>query len=128
MNYRTSFIICLSLFHMEMGLAETLQTTPEIVHFQNGEHELGGELFKPEGNGPFPVVLYNHGSAPGMLNSEASRLIGPLFVSKGWAFFMPYRRGQGLSSNAGPYIGDMIKAARARGGLHEASETMTTLL
>src|SRR5471030_1270947 len=128
MNYRTSFIICLSLFHMEMGLAETLQTTPEIVHFQSGIHELGGEIFKPAGNGPFPVVLYNHGSAPGMLNSQASNVIGPLFASKGWIFFMPYRRGQGLSADAGAYIGDDIAAARKRGGLKQASATMTTLL
>src|SRR5471030_2801945 len=128
MNYRTSFIICLSLFHMEMGLAETLQTTPEIVHFQSGIHELGGEIFKPAGNGPFPVVLYNHGSAPGMLNSQASNVIGPLFASKGWIFFMPYRRGQGLSSEAGPYILDEIKAAQQRGGMKGASETMVRLL
>jgi len=111
-----------------MGLAETLQTTPEIVHFQSGIHELGGEIFKPAGNGPFPVVLYNHGSAPGMLNSQASNVIGPLFASKGWIFFMPYRRGQGLSSNAGPYIVDEIKAAQQRGGIKDASATMTRLL
>jgi len=113
---------------MEMGIAETLQTAPEIVHFQSGGHELGGEIFKPTGSGPFPVVLYNHGSAPGMLNSQASNIIGPLFASKGWVFFMPYRRGQGLSLNAGPYIIDEIKVAQKRGGIQEASETMTRLL
>lgn len=63
-----------------------------------------------------------------MLNSQASKIIGPLFASKGWIFFMPYRRGQGLSADAGPYILDEIKAARRRGGLQEASATMTRLL
>src|SRR5471030_1197491 len=65
---------------------------------------------------------------PGMLNSQASNIIGPLFASKGWVFFMPYRRGQGLSLNAGPYIIDEIKVAQKRGGIQEASETMTRLL
>ncbi len=84
---------------------------PKIVHFPNGNLTLGGELYLPEGDGPFPVVLYNHGSAPGMKNSMASAAIGPKFVEKGWGFFMPYRRGQGLSEGQGPYIMDEIKAA-----------------
>lgn len=101
---------------------------PEIVRFANASKILGGELFKPAGPGPFPAVLYNHGSAPGMLNSEASRAIGPLFVRAGWVFFMPYRRGQGLSSEAGPYILDEVAAARRRGGKHEASVELARLL
>lgn len=40
----------------------------------------------------------------------------------------PYRRGQGLSSDAGPYIGDEIAAARAHGGDTQAAETMVRLL
>jgi carboxymethylenebutenolidase len=93
---------------------------PEIVHFRSGDKTLGGEIYKPEGPGPFPAVLYNHGSAPGMLNSQASRAIAPRFVQNGWVFFMPYRRGQGLSANAGTYIGEEIASARKRGGLKEA--------
>ena len=104
------------------------EITPTVVQFQSQEHTLGGELFKPVGNGPFPAVLYNHGSAPGMLNSQASSIIGPLFASKDWVFFMPYRRGQGLSAKAGPYIGDEISAARRRGGMNEAAATLTRLL
>ena len=101
---------------------------PEIVHFANVSKLLGGELFKPVGPGPFPAVLYNHGSAPGMLNSQASHAIGPFFVRAGWVFFMPYRRGQGLSSEAGPYILDEVAAARRRGGKHGASVELARLL
>lgn len=85
----------------------------EIKHFKNGQLNLAGELYKPKGKGPFPTILYNHGSAPGMLSSEASKVIAPLFVQKGWAFFMPYRRGQGLSTKAGKYIGDEVDKVRA---------------
>src|SRR5690606_25737850 len=36
---------------------------------------------------------------------------GPRFIENGWAFFMPYRRGQGLSEDQGPYIMDEINRA-----------------
>jgi dipeptidyl aminopeptidase/acylaminoacyl peptidase len=101
---------------------------PEVVHFQNQDVVLAGELFKPKGQGPFPAILYNHGSAPGMLSSQASKSIGPLFAERGWVFFMPYRRGQGLSATAGPYIGDVIAQAQARGGVREGAATMVSLL
>jgi dienelactone hydrolase len=63
-----------------------------------------------------------------MLNSQAAELLGPLYVSRGWVFFMPYRRGQGLSQSAGPYIMDEIAAAERAGGVKAAAETMTRLL
>jgi dipeptidyl aminopeptidase/acylaminoacyl peptidase len=75
---------------------------PEIVAFQNDDLTLRGVLYKPEGSGPFPAVLYNHGSAPGMLNNQAFEALGPLFARRGWVFFAPYRCGQGLSAGAVP--------------------------
>jgi dienelactone hydrolase len=41
---------------------------------------------------------------------------------------MPYRRGQGLSAKAGPYIGDQIKSAETEGGHALAAKTMVQLL
>jgi dienelactone hydrolase len=88
---------------------------PEVVSFQNGNLILHGVLYKPAGSGPFPGLIYNHGSAPGILNSQAFDELGPLFAGRGWVFFAPYRRGQGLSATAGPFIGDEIAEARNRG-------------
>lgn len=122
------FIIFAALLRVGLTHADVVPADPAIVQFQSQERTLGGELFKPAGSGPFPAILYNHGSAPGMLNSQASKIIGPLFAAKGWVFFMPYRRGQGLSAKAGPFIGDEISAARRRGGMSEAASTMTRLL
>jgi carboxymethylenebutenolidase len=99
----------------------------KIIEFSSGNLTLRGELFLPEGKGPFPVLLYNHGSAPKMLNSQASGVIGPMFVIKKWVFFMPYRRGQGLSENQGPYIMDEIRSAR-QVSLENASNAMVNLL
>jgi hypothetical protein len=78
----------------------------ETVTFKSGDKVLHGLFYKPAGVGPFPAVLFNHGSAPGLLNNQAFDLIGPMFTARGWVFFAPYRRGQGLSSDAGPYIED----------------------
>jgi carboxymethylenebutenolidase len=80
----------------------------EVVSFSSEGKTLHGVLFRPEGDGPFPALLYNHGSAPGMLSSQAFDAIGPRFVEHGWLFFAPYRRGQGSSADAGPYIGEAI--------------------
>lgn len=100
----------------------------EQVTFSNGKLILHGVLYKPKGAGPFPALLYNHGSSPGMLNSQASDLLGPLYASHGWVFFMPYRRGQGLSSSQGPYIMDEVEKARKIGGKKAMSATMVRLL
>jgi dienelactone hydrolase len=113
-----------------IGMTTFTEAAPvsEIVTFQSGSLTLHGVLYKPEGAGPFPAVLYNHGSAPGMLNNQAAEVLGPLYVSRGWVFFMPYRRGQGLSASAGPYIMDEVEAARKTGGTVAAAATMTRLL
>jgi carboxymethylenebutenolidase len=108
----------------------TTATPPaaEIVAFPSGTLALRGVLYRPGGAGPFPAVLYNHGSAPGMANSQAFEALGPLFAGRGWVFFAPYRRGQGLSAAAGPYIGDEIEAAKLKGGLAAGSAMMVRLL
>jgi dienelactone hydrolase len=99
-----------------------------VVTFPSGQLTLHGMLFKPEGRGPFPAILYNHGSAVGMLSKEAFDALGPVFAIRGWVFFGPYRRGQGLSEAAGPYIGDEIAAAEKNTGHQAAVETMIRLL
>jgi len=101
---------------------------PRLIRFDAGGVSLGGELYLPEGPGPFPVVLYNHRSAPGAYASEAARAIGPRFAQAGWLFFMPHRHGQGLSADAGPDLGDELAAARRHGGAAEASALLAERL
>jgi dienelactone hydrolase len=100
----------------------------EVVTFPSGQHTLHGVVHRPAGTAPFPALLYNHGSAPGMEPAQAANALGPVFAAHGWLFFMPFRRGQALSADAGPYIMDEIRAARARDGMPAASATMVRLL
>jgi carboxymethylenebutenolidase len=116
---------CLSVLLL---LSPWLLSAAEVVSFPSGNLTLHGALYKPEGTGPFPAVVYNHGSAPGMLSSEAFEALGPVFASRGWVFFGPYRRGQGLSAAAGPFIGDQIAAAEKKGGMRAAAAAMVRLL
>jgi dienelactone hydrolase len=64
-----------------------------------------GFLYVPPGKGPFPAVLWNHGSEalPGW-QPELARF----YNRHGFVFFIPHRRGQGQSP--GPYIVDRVKA------------------
>jgi dienelactone hydrolase len=108
--------------------SEATTVAGEVVTFPAGQHTLHGVLHRPSGTAPFPAVLYNHGSAPGMEPVEAANALGPVFAAHGWLFFMPFRRGQALSADAGPYIMDEIRAARARDGMPAATATMVRLL
>jgi dienelactone hydrolase len=83
--------------------------TAEEVSFPSGELTLKGFLWKPEGNGPFPIVIWNHGSEkkPGSIPS-----LGEFYTSKGYAFFVPHRHGSGRSP--GENHMDLQKAARAQ--------------
>jgi carboxymethylenebutenolidase len=74
------------------------------VTFRAGDGaELHGYLYLPPGKGPFPAVLWNHGSEkwPGWQPGLAA-----FYTANGFAFFIPHRRGQGESSAAGTYIMD----------------------
>lgn len=120
---------CLGLMLLAMVVRRASASgAAEEVSFPSGSKTLHGLIYKPAGSGPFPTVLYNHGSAPGLLNNQAFARIAPVFTAHGWAFFAPYRRGQGLSSDAGTYIGTDIAAAQARGGMTLASRTAVRLL
>ena len=98
----------------------------EIVTFQSGGLKLHGVVYKPNRPGPFPTILWNHGSYDDPM--VAFDELGPTFVAHGWAFFGPFRRGQGLSASAGPYIQDEIDRAGKNGGLRAKAEAMVRLL
>jgi carboxymethylenebutenolidase len=78
----------------------------QLVSFPSGDLTLGGWMWKPAGAGPFPAVLYNHGSEklPG-----AKPEVARVFLQQGYVVFVPHRRGQGRSP--GPYIQDQIQQA-----------------
>lgn len=97
----------------------------EVV-FQSGELTLHGVVYIPSGSGPFPAVLWNHGSWGDPM--VAFDHLAPTFADQGWVFFGPFRRGQGLSSSAGPYILDEIERAGRDGGMNAKAAKAVSLL
>ena len=101
------------------------QSPPALVEvtFSSGSLVLHGFLYKPEGQGPFPAVLWNHGSErrPGWLPEVA-----PLFLSKGYVFFIPHRRGHGRSP--GDYVMDLLERANQSGGPTARSRKLVELM
>src|SRR5437867_5625915 len=79
---------------------------PRVVAFASGPFQLEGYLWEPAGPGPFQTVLYNHGSEK---DPGSKAVLGAFFTARGYVFFVPHRRGQGLSP--GPYISDIVAQA-----------------
>jgi carboxymethylenebutenolidase len=96
------------------------------VSFQSGQLTLSGVVYRPAGNAAVPAILWNHGSYGDPM--VAFDELGPVFVARGWVFFGPFRRGQGLSASAGPYIGDEIERAGRADGMRGKAREMVRLL
>lgn len=70
-----------------------------------GSTTLETTIFKPNGDGPFPLVVINHGKASGnpLFQARARYLIAAnAFVSRGYIVAVPMRRG--FSKSGGGYI------------------------
>ncbi len=72
----------------------------ETLFYPHDGLTLEAYLYKPDGPGPFPLVVYNHGSAvPGEEGHEwPAPYIARLFVPAGYALLVPERRGYGKSA------------------------------
>ena len=96
---------------------------PQTVEITSGTLHLKAFLWKPAGPGPFPAVVFNHGRSNGpqqhtnkLTITEAAQAIGPVFVKHGYVFLYPFRRGEGLSADHGPFIGDLLQREEAAKG------------
>ena len=64
-------------------------------------------LYKPNGDGPFPVVIYNHGARTARpRRPEPNEYIGKLLTQAGYVVLVPERRGYG-SSNGPTFLEDV---------------------
>jgi dienelactone hydrolase len=86
-----------------VALLSQAPTTPalpyETLFYTHDGLKLEAYLYKPEGAGPFPLVVYNHGSVtPGEEGREwPAPYIARIFVPAGYALLVPERRGYGKS-------------------------------
>lgn len=71
------------------------------VRYPSGALSIEAYLYKPSGDGPFPVVIYNHGSRAGNeRRSMPYEYIGEVLTAAGYVVLVPERRGYGRSDGA----------------------------
>jgi len=96
------------------------------VSFKSGSFNLVGFLYKPDGAGPFPALIWNHGSEKNPGTGAQFDTVAGVFVPAGYVVFTPMRRGHGYSE--GSYITDSVDEARRTKGAAAALQLTVHLL
>ena len=111
-----------------------LSIVPETVVVPSGKLRLRAFLWKPSGHGPFPAVLFCHGSGgadadhtAGLPITEAAEKLAPMFLKHGYAFLYLFRRGQGLSADQAPFMQDILQREETTKG-KEARQHLQVVL
>ena len=115
MRVRTlAFLFALTSTALAVG--QQVSIAQETVVVPSGKLRLKAFLWKPAGPGPFPAVLFCHGSGgadaghtAGLPITEAGEKLAPLFLKHGYAFMYLFRRGQGLSADQGPFMQNILQ-------------------
>jgi polyhydroxybutyrate depolymerase len=90
------------------GPAAEFAGRAENVTFPSGSLMLHGWIYKPQGAGPFPAIVWNHGSEK---NPGQHPPLGKFYTEHGYVLFLPIRHGH--DGSPGPYIGDELKNFKA---------------
>ncbi len=84
-------------------------TIYETVFYKSGNLNIEAYLYRPEGPGPFPLIVYNHGSRAGQERAEVPfAFAGEFLKSAGYAVLVSERRGYGKSGGE-VAKGDLVK-------------------
>jgi dienelactone hydrolase len=100
-------VMLVAAFLCAAGAQAQISNSPrpyEEAFYPSGNLRIEAYLYKPEGKGPFPVVIYNHGSRPG--NERAERpfaYVGKMLAASGYLVLVPERRGYGKSEGT-PFV------------------------
>lgn len=100
--------LLLALFIICAGRADPRAQPPyREIFYKSGSLRIQAYLYKPAGDGPFPTIVYNHGSRDGQDRVEQPvPFIGRLLTAAGYAVLVPERRGYGKSD--GPILREEI--------------------
>jgi dienelactone hydrolase len=129
---RSGCLALILLIHPVATLAERQPfNEPETLAVRSGTLQLRALLWRPQGEGPFPAVLFNHGR--GLSPQTEGRVegmteLGHVFASHGYVFMALFRRGEGLSADQGVFIGELLDRERATKGEEAAKRLQVRLL
>jgi len=95
---------CLVILILALGITQArgqLAAEPQSyteAFYSSGPLRIQADLYRPAGNGPFPLVIYNHGSrANRERESWPFSYVGEILLQSGYAVLVPERRGYGRS-------------------------------
>ena len=127
--------VCLLLLSFSAFGQSAPSMVPQTVDFPSGKLHLKAYLWKPAGPGPFPAVLFNHGSGgndadhtAGMPITQAACVLAPFFVKHGYVFFYPFRRGHGPSASQAPFMQDVLRREEETKGKEARQHLLFMLL
>ena len=110
----------------------------ETVVVHSGTLSLRATVWRPPGVGPFPAVLFNHGSGHGTSTAagqvdqinrlQEPSILGPTFARHGYVFLYLFRRGAGLSAGQGVAGGDLMDEESATHGQEGRTRIQLRLL
>ncbi len=98
--------------HVQSDEAKAFRKTAVSVSFRSHGLTLHGWIYKPPGEGPFPAIIWNHGSER---RPTAHPELAKFYTSHGFVVFLPVRHGHGNSP--GEYIQDALE--NYRGQVHD---------
>ena len=125
MTKTSTFAVATLVLAAALATTASGQSTggPETVVVHNGPITLHALLWRPQGRGPFPAILLNHGS--GRTREELKQLgpyegqaetLGPVFARHGYVFLFPFRQGVGLSADQGMSAVNLMNSELAAHG------------
>ena len=99
---------------------------PDTVTVASGELALKAMLWRPLGKGPFPAVIFCHGSYETNDTRydvvQQTTVLGHLFTKNGYLFLGLFRRGTGISKGQGENSADLMANAFKEKGQDERNK------
>jgi carboxymethylenebutenolidase len=92
--------VCLICMVTSTARSQTDSDSPRYqeIFYSSGNLRIQAYLYKPVGEGPFPTVIYNHGTRDGRERASFPfPHIGRMLTRAGYAVLVPERRGYGKS-------------------------------
>jgi carboxymethylenebutenolidase len=129
-----TLLLLVALAPVAFAIDSPAPITRDTVVVPSSNLRLKAFLWKPSGPGPFPAILFCHGSGgsdadhtAGLRITDAAEKLAPLFVKHGYAFLCLFRRGQGLSADQGPFMQDILQQEEAAKGRETRQHLQFTL-
>lgn len=126
------FIVCLTLLptlaaeHVQLLDYRLNEQILQVPAGKGGHARLQTTVFRPDGPGPFPLIIINHGKDAGAPSQQArDRFIymATAFVKRGYAVMVPMRRG--FAGSTGRYV--EYGCNMTANGLGQASDVRDSL-